>query len=183
MSKGGWRFWVWRKCPALCRRPDKLCPDQIAAPPTASSQPDPADWRRLFIWIKTMKGEISLKRFYIYRDGIQLGSAVSRESAVDLIHQYQAYETHPILRAQFSMIEGEEEFIPYPSVQRKPRKRDLAAERWAQGLSAVLFGGSAWSVCHSLVVLVMALSCPFGYTVVTIKEGRNSHGSHKKSLC
>lgn len=46
--------------------------------------------------------EISLKRFYIYRDGIQLGSTVSRESAVDLIHQYQAYETHPILRAQFS---------------------------------------------------------------------------------
>lgn len=76
-----------------------------------------------------MKGEISLKRFYIYRDGIQLGSAVSRESAVDLIHQYQAYETHPILWAQFSMIEGEEEFIPYPSIQRKPRKRDLAAER------------------------------------------------------
>lgn len=73
--------------------------------------------------------EISLKRFYIYRDGIQLGSAVSRESAVDLIHQYQAHETHPILRAQFSMIEGEEKFIPYPSIKRKPRKRDPAAER------------------------------------------------------
>ena len=71
-----------------------------------------------------MKGEISLKRFYIYRDGIQLGSAVSRESAVDLIHQYQAYETHPILRAQFSMIEGEEEFIPYPSQKKAPRRKN-----------------------------------------------------------
>ena len=66
--------------------------------------------------------EISLKRFYIYRDGIQLGSTVSRESAVDLIYQYQAYETHPILRAQFSMIEGEEEFIPCPGYMKSRKK-------------------------------------------------------------
>ena len=42
------------------------------------------------------------------------------------ICQYQKLETHPFLRAEFSIIEGEEEFIPYPSRQKPPRqKRDM----------------------------------------------------------
>lgn len=69
-----------------------------------------------------MMEKISLKRLYIYRDGIQLRSTASRKSAVDLIHQHQAHETHPILRAQFSMIEGAEEFIPYPPHSKEASK-------------------------------------------------------------
>ena len=41
----------------------------------------------------------------------------------DMIRQYQKQETHPFLRAQFSMIEGEEEFIPY-SPQKKARQME-----------------------------------------------------------
>ena len=53
-----------------------------------------------------------MERFYIFKDGMQQGSTATKESAVDLIRQYQKQETHPILRAEFSIIKGEEEFIP-----------------------------------------------------------------------
>lgn len=37
---------------------------------------------------------------------------------------WQSRETHPFLRSEFSMIEGEEEFIPYPSRQKPSRKKE-----------------------------------------------------------
>lgn len=41
----------------------------------------------------------------------------------DMIRQYQKLETHPFLRLEFSLIEGEEEFIPYLSQQKLPREK------------------------------------------------------------
>ena len=64
-----------------------------------------------------------MKRFYVFKDGTQQGSTATKELAVDMIRQYQKLETHPILRAEFSIIEGEEEFIPYPSRQKSTRKK------------------------------------------------------------
>ena len=64
-----------------------------------------------------------MKRFYVFKDGTQQGSTATRELAVDLIRQYQELETHPILRSEFSIIEGEEEIIPYPSHQKPPRQK------------------------------------------------------------
>lgn len=64
-----------------------------------------------------------MKRFYIFKDGVQQGSTATRENALDMIQQYQKQETHPFLRAQFSMIEGEEEFIPY-SPQKQARQME-----------------------------------------------------------
>ena len=64
-----------------------------------------------------------MKRFYVFKDGTMQGSAATRALAIDLIRQYQKLETHPFLRAQFSMIEGEEEFIPYPSQRKTPEKK------------------------------------------------------------
>ena len=64
-----------------------------------------------------------MKRFYIFKDGTQKASTATRELAIDLIRQYQALETHPLLKAEFSIIAGEEEFIPYPSRQKSPRKK------------------------------------------------------------
>ena len=69
-----------------------------------------------------------MKRFYVFKDGTQQGSTATRELAVDLIRQYQELETPPFLRAEFSIIEGEEEFIPYPS-QKKPSERKSGMER------------------------------------------------------
>ena len=69
-----------------------------------------------------------MKRVYIFKDGVQQASTATKESAVDLIRQYQKLETHPMLRAEFSIIVGEEEFISYPS-QKKPPKRKLEMER------------------------------------------------------
>ena len=60
-----------------------------------------------------------MKRVYVFKDGTQQGSAAIKEQAIDLIRQYQKLETHPFLKAQFSIIEGEEEFIPYPTQQKK----------------------------------------------------------------
>lgn len=62
-----------------------------------------------------------MKRFYIFKDGMKQGSTATRESAVDLIRRYQAQETHPILKAEFSIIAGEEEFIPYPDQQKNKK--------------------------------------------------------------
>lgn len=64
-----------------------------------------------------------MNRFYVFKDGTQVGSTATRELAIDLIRQHQALETHPFLRAEFSMIEGKEEFIPYPSRQKPPKKK------------------------------------------------------------
>ena len=64
-----------------------------------------------------------MKRFYVFKDGTMQGSAATRALAIDLIRQYQKLEIHPLLKAQFSMIEGEEEFISYPSQRKTPGKR------------------------------------------------------------
>ena len=60
-----------------------------------------------------------MKRFYVFRDGTMEGSAAA---ALDMIRQLQKRETHPFLRSSFSMIEGEEEFIPYPSMKKEKAK-------------------------------------------------------------
>ena len=64
-----------------------------------------------------------MKRYYVFRDGTQEGSTATKELAIDMIRQYQKRETHPILRAEFSIIAGEEEFIPYPSERKPPGKK------------------------------------------------------------
>lgn len=69
-----------------------------------------------------------MKRFYVFKDGTQVGSTVSKEQAIRMIRLYQEQETNPLLRAEFSIIAGEEEFIPYPS-QRKPPVRKQSMER------------------------------------------------------
>lgn len=65
-----------------------------------------------------------MRRFYVFKDGMQIGSGSTREDAIDLIRQRQKRETHPILRAEFSIIEGEEEFIPYLTQTKLPLKKD-----------------------------------------------------------
>ena len=62
-------------------------------------------------------------RFYVFKDGTMQGSAATRKLAIDMIHAYQKLETHPFLRSEFSIIAGEEEFIPYPSQRKPPRKK------------------------------------------------------------
>ena len=69
-----------------------------------------------------------MKRVYIFKDGVQQGSTATKESAVNLIRRYQKLETHQMLRAEFSIIVGEEEFIPDPS-QKKPSERKSGMER------------------------------------------------------
>ena len=64
-----------------------------------------------------------MKRFYVFKDGTQQGSTATRELAVDLIRQYQELEPPPFLRAEFSIMEGEEDFIPYPSRQKPSRQK------------------------------------------------------------
>ena len=64
-----------------------------------------------------------MKRFYVFKDGTQQGSMPTKEEAIELIRQRQKRETHPILRAEFSIIEGEEEFIPYLPREKPPKKK------------------------------------------------------------
>ena len=63
-----------------------------------------------------------MTRFHVFKDGCIVASTADRKSAIDLIHQYQATETRYMLRANFSIIKGEEEFIPYESEKKRTRR-------------------------------------------------------------
>ena len=54
-----------------------------------------------------------MKRYYIFKDGVIQGSTALKETAMKLIRTYQEKETHPFLKSEYSIIAGEEEFIPY----------------------------------------------------------------------
>lgn len=62
-----------------------------------------------------------MKRFYVFKDGTMEGSAATKKAALELIRSYQKLETHPFLRASFSIIEGEEEFVPYPNERKRAK--------------------------------------------------------------
>ena len=64
-----------------------------------------------------------MERFYIFKDGTMQGSTATKESAVDFIRQYQKQETYPILRAEFSIIKGEEEFTPLPVPEESTKEK------------------------------------------------------------
>ena len=52
-------------------------------------------------------------RYHIFKDGTEIGETSTRADAIDMIRAYQARETHYMLRASFSIIKGEVEFIKY----------------------------------------------------------------------
>ena len=62
-------------------------------------------------------------RVHVFKDGIEVASTSTKERAITLIRQYQAQETHPFLKANFSYIEGEEVFVPYEPPQKPPRSK------------------------------------------------------------
>jgi len=65
-----------------------------------------------------------MERYHVFKDGTNFGAASTREDAIDLIRTHQKRETHPFLRANFSIIKGEEEFIPYePLAKIAARKK------------------------------------------------------------
>ena len=65
-----------------------------------------------------------MKRFYIFKDGTQQGSTATKKQAVELIRTYQKQETHLLLKAVFSIIEGEEEFIPYEAKEKPSQNQE-----------------------------------------------------------
>lgn len=62
-------------------------------------------------------------RFYVFKDSSMIAATATRDAAIDLIHQYQDLETHPFLRSEFSIIAGEEEFIPYRTAKKGRKAR------------------------------------------------------------
>ena len=52
-------------------------------------------------------------RYHVFKDGTEVGETSTRENAIDMIRSYQSRETHYMLRASFSIIKGEVEFINY----------------------------------------------------------------------
>ena len=57
-------------------------------------------------------------RYYVLKDGAVVSTTCSKDEALYMIRQAQAKETHYMLRANFSIITGEEEFISYPKVKK-----------------------------------------------------------------
>ena len=63
-------------------------------------------------------------RVYVFKDGTMTASTSNKERAIALIRQYQAQETHLLLKPQFSYIEGEEVLVPYEHPKRPPQKKN-----------------------------------------------------------
>lgn len=54
-------------------------------------------------------------RYYVLKDQSVIGETATKEAAIDMIRAEQKFETHPWLKANFSIIEGKpQEFIGYP---------------------------------------------------------------------
>ena len=63
-------------------------------------------------------------KYYVVKDGAIIGETASHEAAVDMVRAHQKYETHYMVRANFSIIKGEpEEFIDYPKGGTKHEAR------------------------------------------------------------
>ena len=60
-----------------------------------------------------------MRRYYIFKDGTQIGSTETRDEAVDMIRRRQKRETHYLLRSEFSIIYGCKEFIHYEKAHEK----------------------------------------------------------------
>ena len=60
-----------------------------------------------------------MNRYYIFKDGTQIGSTETRDEAIDIIRQRQKRETHYLLKSEFSIIYGCEEFIHYEKANEK----------------------------------------------------------------
>ena len=54
-----------------------------------------------------------MNRYYIFKDGTQIGATSTRDDAIDMIRKRQRRETHYLLKSGFSIIYGCEEFIHY----------------------------------------------------------------------
>lgn len=63
-----------------------------------------------------------MERYHVFKDGTNFGAASTREEAIDVVRTHQKRETHPFLKAQFSIIKGEEEFVPYGPIARSAAK-------------------------------------------------------------
>ena len=64
-----------------------------------------------------------MQRYYIVKDGPIESSTSSKAAAIDMVRQYQAKENHFMIRAQFSIITGEEENIPYLTLENERNKK------------------------------------------------------------
>lgn len=52
--------------------------------------------------------------YYILEDGHLIARTATRETAMAMIRDYQKMQTHPILKAEYTIIEGKtEESVPY----------------------------------------------------------------------
>ena len=54
-----------------------------------------------------------MERYYIFKDGRMVGADPTREEAVEHIRRLQKREAHYMLKSEFSIIKGEQEFIHY----------------------------------------------------------------------
>lgn len=60
-----------------------------------------------------------MNRFWVLRDGTIIGAAPNREEAIEMIRQHQQRETHYLLKASFSIMYAEQEFIPYQDMGKR----------------------------------------------------------------
>lgn len=60
-----------------------------------------------------------MKYYYVFQDGLQIAQATEKERAITLIRAFQDARSDSSSKPEFSVIEGEEEIIPYPSQKKK----------------------------------------------------------------
>lgn len=54
-----------------------------------------------------------MEMYYIFEDNRLIAATPVKEEAITLIRTYQAKQTHPLLKSEYSFIKGVMEFIDY----------------------------------------------------------------------
>lgn len=54
-----------------------------------------------------------MERYFVLKDGQIVVSTATREAAINAIRTYQSFETHYLLKAEYSIIKGVQEHIDY----------------------------------------------------------------------
>ena len=64
-----------------------------------------------------------MKRVYIFKDGVQQASTATKESAVDLIRQYQNWKHTPCFGRSSASLWGRKKLFPIRHRKSRPKRK------------------------------------------------------------
>ena len=69
-----------------------------------------------------------MKRFYLFKDGVQKGRMETRAEALEMIRLWQSRETHSFLRSSASL-RGRRRLSPIPPTRNRPGRKGAWSDK------------------------------------------------------